>query len=149
MPLNKSNYHGNTSNLKYMSCSQYKSFVYDCEAKTMAKLNGAWVDEPSTALEVGSYTHSWNDHTQREFIANFPGMFKKDGSLKAEYLIADKMIATLERDELAMYCLEGSKEKIITFEMFGAWWKVMLDVQNNERRRIVDLKTTRSITEKV
>jgi len=30
----------------------------------------------------------------------------------------------------------------------GATWKVMLDVYNRERRRIVDLKTTKSIREK-
>jgi len=148
MELTHGNYHGGDSNKIYMSCSQYKSFL-NCEAKTMAKLTGAWVDEPSTALEVGSYVHSWSEGTQREFIANHPNMFKKDGSLKAEYLVADKMIACLARDPLAMYCLEGEKEVILTFDMFGVTWKGMLDVQNNERRRIVDLKTTRSVTEHV
>ena len=148
LELTKANYHSNEANFEYMSRGQYKSFL-DCEAKEIAKLSGAWVDEPSIALEVGSYTHSWNDGTRREFVASHPGMFTQKLTLKADYLIADKMIATLERDELAMYCLEGEKEVIITAQMFGATWKVMLDVQNNERRRIVDLKTTKSITEKV
>jgi len=147
--LNHENYFSNQASFEFMSRSQYKGFAYDCEAKEIAKLSGEWVEEVGVALMVGSYLHSWNQNTQREFIANRPEMFKKDGSLKAEYLIADKMIACLERDELAMYCLEGEKEKIITAQMFGATWKVMLDVQNNDRRRIVDLKTTRSITEKV
>ena len=148
LKLTKANYHSNEANFEYMSRGQYKSFL-DCEAKEIAKLSGVWVDEPSIALEIGSYTHSWNDGTRREFVASHPGMFTKAGPLKADYLIADKMIATLERDELAMYCLEGEKEVIITAQMFGATWKVMLDAQNNERRRIVDLKTTRSITEHV
>ena len=147
--LNKENYHSNAANREYMSRGQYKEFAFGCEAKEIAILNGAWVDEPSIALEVGQYVHTFNDGTIREFIANHPGMFKKDGSLKAEYLVADKMINCLERDPFAMYCLEGEKEVIITAEMYGATWKVMLDVQNNERRRIVDLKTTRSITEHV
>lgn len=149
LKLTRDNYHSNAANREYMSRGQYKEFVFGCEAKQMAILNGAWVDEPSTALEVGQYAHSWQEGRRREFIADHPGMFKKDGSLKSEYLVADKMIATLERDPFACYCLEGEKEVIITAEMFGATWKVMLDVQNNERRRIVDLKTTRSVTEKI
>lgn len=147
--LTKANYHSNEANFEYMSRSQYKGFAYECEAKEIAKLSGVWVDEPSIALEVGSYTHSWNDGTRHEYVATHPGMFTKKLTLREDYKVADKMIATLERDELAMYCLEGEKEKIITFEMFGCQWKIMLDVQNNERRRIVDLKTTKSITEKV
>lgn len=149
LKLTRDNYHGRLANLEYMSRGQYKEFAYGCEAKQMATLNGAWVDEPSIALEVGQYVHTFNDGTRSEFISNHPGMFKKDMSLKSEYLVADRMIECLERDPFAMYCLEGTKEQIITFEMFGVWWKVMLDVQNNSRRRIVDLKTTRSITERV
>ena len=147
--LTHENYFSAQASKDYMSRGQYKGFAYECEAKEMAKLEGRWAEESSLALEVGSYTHSWNQGTRRDFISNHPNMFKKDGSLKAEYLIADKMIATLEKDEFALYCLEGTKEVIVTAMMFGAEWKVMLDVQNNDRRRIVDLKTTRSITEKV
>lgn len=146
--LTRENYHSNAANRDYMSRGQYKSFL-ECEAKQMATLNGAWVDDPSIALEVGQYVHTFNDGTIREFIADHPGMFKKDGSLKSEYIVADRMIDCLKRDPFAMYCLEGQKEVIVTAELFGAPWKVMLDVQNNDRRRIVDLKTTRSVTEHV
>jgi len=146
--LTRDNYHSNQANCDYMSRGQYKSFL-ECEAKEIAKLDKEWVDPPFLPFLVGQYVHTFNDGTRREFIANHPEMFKKDGSLKAEYIGADKMIECLEADPFAMYCLEGEKEQIITFEMFGAPWKVMLDVQNNERRRIVDLKTTKSITEKV
>lgn len=148
LKLNKDNYHSNAANLEYMSRGQYKSFL-DCEAKQMAILNRAWVDEPSIALMVGQYFHTFSDGTRGEFIANHPEMFTKKLTLKAEYQVADQMIECIQRDPFAMFCLEGEKEKIITFEMFGCWWKVMLDVQNNKRRRIVDLKSTRSITERV
>ena len=148
LKLNKVNYHSNQANYDYMSRGQYKSFL-ECEAKEMAKLKKEWVDPPFLPFLIGQYVHSFNDNSRGEFIANHPEMFKKDGSLKAEYIGADNMIECLKSDEFAMYCLDGEKEKIITFEMFGCWWKVMLDVQNNERRRIVDLKTTRSITERV
>ena len=149
LKLTHENYFSPQAMKEYMSRGQYKGFAYECEAKEMAKLEGRWVEETSIALKVGSYTHSWNQGNRREYISENADMFKKDGSLKAEYLVADKMIATLERDELARYCLEGEKEVIVTAFMYGCWWKVMLDVQNNERRRIVDLKTTRSITERV
>ena len=148
MLLTQANYFSKEAERDFMSRSQYKGFL-ECEAKQIAKLNGEWLDGTNIAFEVGSYVHSWCQGTQREFVASHPNMFKKDLSLKAEYIAADKMIECLKNDEFVLYCLEGSKEKIITFGMFGCWWKVMLDVQNNKRRRIVDLKTTRSITEKV
>ena len=148
LKLTHENYHSNAANLEYMSRGQYKSFL-DCEAAVMATLKGAWVEPPSIALEVGQYVHSWNDGTRQEFMATHPNMFTKKLTLGADYKVADKMIECLERDPFAMFCLEGEKEVIVTAEMFGCWWKVMLDVQNNERRRIVDLKTTRSVTEHV
>ena len=144
--LNKDNYHNIEAERDYMSRSQYLKFL-DCEAQAMAYLKGEWIDPPSEPLLVGQYVHSWNDNTRRDFIIRHPGMFKKDGSLKAEYKLADKMIATLEADPLCKYMLQGEKEKIYTAEFAGAMWKVMLDVRNEERRRIVDLKTTKSIRE--
>jgi hypothetical protein len=48
-----------------------------------------------------------------------------------------------------MSYLEGVKEMILTAEMYGVTWKVMVNVLSSERRRSVDLATTRSITEKV
>ena len=148
MLLTQANYFSKDAERDFMSRSQYKGYL-ECEAKQEAKLRGEWDDGTNIAFEVGSYVHSWCQGTQRELVSSHPNMFKWDLSLKAEYILADKMIECLKGDEFVLYCLEGSKEKIITFEMFGCWWKVMLDVQNNERRRIVDLKTTRSITERV
>ena len=148
MKLTHENYFSNDANFEFMSRSQYKGFL-ECEAREIAKLAGVWVEGTNIAFEVGSYVHSWCQGQQREFVSSHPNMFKRDLSLKAEYIVADKMIECLSKDDFAMYCLQGSKEKIITAQMFGATWKVMLDVQNNDRRRIVDLKTTKSITEHV
>lgn len=147
MDLNKSNYHSLAAEKAFMSRSQYLGFL-DCEAKQMAKLSGEWVEEPSDALLVGSYVHSWNDGTRRDFIAEHPEMFTQKGELKAPFKVAEKMIATLESDAMAAYMLQGQKEVIFTAEFAGAVWKVMLDVYNQERRRSVDLKTTRSIRDK-
>jgi hypothetical protein len=147
MELNKSNYHSVEMEREFMSRSQYLSFL-QCEAHEMAKLNGQWVDEPSDAFLVGSYVHAWNEGTRSEFISEHPEMFKKDGSLKANFTQADKMIAVLEADPFAMYTLQGQKEVIFTAEFAGCKWKVMADVYNPEKKRMVELKTTRSIREK-
>jgi hypothetical protein len=134
-----------------MSRGQYKEFAYGCEAKQMAILNGLWVEEPTEALLVGQYTHCFFDNSQEKFISEHPEMFtkQKPPRLKAPYIVADKMIETIQNDELAMYCMDGKHEVIITAEMFGCLWKVMLDVENEKHNRIVDLKTTKSITERV
>lgn len=148
MKLTRENYFSQEAELFYMSRSQYKNFC-ECEAKAIAIIAGDWVEETSTAFLIGSYLHAWNENRQKEFIAEHPEMFKKDGTLKAEFLQANKMIETLSKDEFAMYVLEGQKEVIITAEMFGAPWKIMIDSYNQERRRNVDLKTTRSITDHI
>ncbi len=61
-----------------MSRSQYMGFVYECEAKEMAKLSMGWVDVPTTAQEVGQYVHSWSAGTQEEFYRG--EIFKWHGS---------------------------------------------------------------------
>ena len=42
--LTHDNYHSIAANLDYMSRSQYAGFVYECEAKEIAKLFDVWVD---------------------------------------------------------------------------------------------------------
>lgn len=144
--LTRENYHSVEANNLFMSNSLYKDFL-ECEAKTMASLKGQWLEEPSEALLVGQYVHSFSDGSTPEFIANHPGMFTQKGGLRSEYKQADKMIETLKNDPLIMFTLEGQKEVIMTAEFAGATWKVMLDVYNPEKRRIVDIKTTRNIRE--
>lgn len=149
LELTHANYHSKEENLEYMSRSQYMGFVYECEAKEIAKLSGEWVDLQTTAQEVGQYVHSWNAGTQDEFRANHPSMFTKANSLRSEYLVAHSMIDCLQKDPFVMSYLDGEKEKIMTAEMFGAPWKIMMNVYSVDSRRIVDLMTTRSIIEKV
>lgn len=149
LQLTQDNYHSLAANLDYMSRSQYTGFVYECEAKAMAKLADVWVDVPTTAQEVGQYVHSWNAGTQEEFRANHPSMFTKALALRSEYLLANTMIDCLQKDPFVMSYLDGEKETIMTAELYGAPWKIMMNVHSLVPRRIVDLKTTRSIIEKV
>jgi len=147
--LTQDNYHSLQANLDYMSRSQYVGFVYECEAKEIAKLSDDWVDVPTTAQEVGHYVHSWSAGTQDEFRVNHPNMFTKANSLRSEYLLANTMIDCLEEDPFVMSYLEGEKETIKTAEMYGATWKIRMNVHSLVPRRMVDLRTTKSILEKV
>ncbi len=131
-----------------MSRSQYLGFL-DCESRQLAKLAGLWQNEQSEAFLVGSYVHAWNEGIRGKFIAETPEMFTQKGELRSNFRVADKMIGALEQDPLAMYMLEGEKEIVCTAEFAGAKWKIKTDVLNRERKRMVELKTTRSIYDKV
>lgn len=111
----------------------------------MAVLSGAWIEPPTEAMLVGQYVHAWSEGRRDEFIQAHPEMFTKSGALRANFQQANEMIATLQADPLCMYMLEGQKEVVFTAKFAGAMWRVIVDVYNTERRRIVDLKTTRSI----
>lgn len=145
--VTRSNYFDLKVEREYMSRSQYNGFL-DCEAAEMARLAGEWKEEKSTPLLVGSYVHAWSEGRRDEFIKEHPEMFTQKGELKKDFQCADKMIAALESDPLCMYALTGEKEVIVTGEFAGVIWKIMLDVKNRGEKRIVDLKTTRSIRER-
>jgi len=149
LKLTNENYHSLEANQEYMSCSQYKGFVYECEAKEIAKLAGAWMDIPSTALEVGQYVHSWSAGKMLAFIEEHPTMFKANHALKAEYVVANTMIECIQADPFTLDYLTGEKEKIVTAEMYGATWKMMPNVVNSSKGRLVDLTTTNSITDRM
>jgi len=156
LQLTAENYYSDEASQEYMSYSQYKSFIPElggCEAQAMAKLWGGWQEPESDALLMGSYVHSWNEGTLDKFKAEHQELFSSQGAtkgqLKSTYKIADTMIETLKNDEWCMAALEGEKEKIITAEFAGCMWKCKIDVLNIEKQRIVDLKTTRNLSERV
>jgi hypothetical protein len=156
LQLTAENYYSDEANREYMSYSQFKGFVPDyggCEAQAMAKLWGGWQEPESEAFLLGSYVHAWNEGTLDKFKGEHPDLFstrgETKGQLKATYKIADTMIETLRNDEWCMKALEGEKEKIITAEFAGCWWKCKFDVLNVKAGRFTDLKTTRSLSERV
>lgn len=143
MNLTHENYRTPEAELHYMSNSQFSSWL-ECEARQVAKLAGEWVDEKPTTFLVGSFVHAWCEGALSDFTAEHPEMFKKDGTLKADFQHALTMIRTLELDPFAMMLLQGQKEVIMTAELFGVPWKAVFDVYV-PCKRIVDLKTTKSI----
>lgn len=151
MVLTEDNYYSTEADKKYMSVSQFKSFagtfgMVPCEAKAMAKLNGEWEDEPSTALMVGSYVDNYFDGTLDKFKDEHPEIFTAKGTLRAEYRKAEGMIARCEEDPLFMGYMNGQKQVIMTGKLFGCDWKCKMDSYIPDHA-IVDLKTVKSITE--
>lgn len=142
MFLTNENYYSPEANREYMSVSQYKDFM-KCEAMALATLRGEWEKPKTTALLVGSYIDSWFEGTLDEFKAVHPEIFKKDGSLKADFVQAEELIAFVQKDPKFMEYMAGKKQIILTSELFGTKWKIKIDSYHPDR--IVDLKVMRSM----
>jgi hypothetical protein len=148
MNLTRNNYHSLEANREYMSFSQYKDFL-KCEAAAMARICGDWQEESSDAMLLGSYVHAWAEGALDKFKEEHPEIFTKQGELKAPFRLGDEMIQTLADDELIMKALEGEKEVIMEAEFGGCRWKIRFDVYNPTKQRFTDLKTAKSLTERV
>lgn len=142
MVLDEQNYHSKEANQIFWSTSMYKSMCA-CEAAAMAKLRGEYEPPITEALLLGSYLDSWMDGTLDDFRELHPEIFKRDGTLKAEYKKADVAIEKIRKDELFMKYISGEHQKILTFELCGVPWKAKLD-SFHEGICIADLKYVRS-----
>lgn len=147
MILTSQNYHSLEADRFYMSNSQFKAFE-ECEAQAMAKLSGAYIAPFNENFLLGSYVHAYVEGTLDEFKENTPELFNAKGQLFAKYENANAMLDTIRNDEFIQFLLQGQKEIIITANMFGAPWKVRMDIYNPERGRIIDLKTVKGIRDK-
>lgn len=151
MPLTEENYYSEWANKTFMSVSQFKDFAgslghHGCEFQAMEKLNGRWKDGSSTALMIGSYVDRFYEGTLEPFKAEHPEIFKRDGSLKADFVKAEQVIERINRDDYFLKYLEGDKQVIMTADLFGTPWKIKMDSYFAEKA-IVDLKVVRSIRE--
>lgn len=143
MQLTKNNYYSTEANIEYLSVSWYKKFI-TCEAAAMAELKGEFIPTPSQAMMIGSYVDSFFEGTLDEFKEQNPQIFKKDGTLKSDYIKAEKIIERVSKDELFMKCMSGQKQVIMTGELFGANWKIKMDSYLPDEA-IVDLKCVRKL----
>lgn len=143
MILTNDNYFSKEADQQYMSVSQYKNFR-NCEAMALATVRGEWVRPMTTALMVGSYVDAWFEGTLDEFRASHPEMFKKDGTLKADFVNAEEIIKYVQKDDLFMQYMAGEKQVILTREIFGVPWKIKID-SYHRGDKIVDLKVMRSM----
>ena len=135
-----------------MSVSQYKDFR-KCEAAALAKLEPDYKEAKSAAFLMGSYVHAWNDGTLKEFAEQHPELYStrgaSKGQLKSDFKLANEMIKVLENDKFAMFALDGEKEVIMTGELYGAPWKIMIDNYYPQMGRFSDLKTVADLYKRI
>lgn len=137
MKLTQRNYFSKKANLEYMSVSQFKAFE-KCQHSALAEIEGRYQREKTPALLVGSYVDAYFEGTIPKFIKENPEVFKKDGTLKAEYLRAEAIIQRILRDKLFTEYLSGKKQVIMTGEICGVPVKIKVDSLHPDK--IVDLK---------
>ena len=143
MELTSSNYFSTEAAMDYWSVSQFKAFD-SCEAAGLAMARGEYEREQTTALLVGSYVDArftGDKGALGRFALEHPEIFKKDGSLKAEFRQAETMIEAVKAQPLMMDYLTGENQVIMSAELFDVPWKIKIDVHGGNR--IVDLKTVK------
>ena len=96
--MKNEDYFNKENEIAYMSYSQFKDFL-ECEAKAKAIIDGLYEKPTSTALLQGSYVDAYFSGEMEGFKESHPELFKKDGSLKADYEICEKGIKTIEDDQ--------------------------------------------------
>jgi len=126
MQLTRQNYHSISANMEYIGCSQFKSFM-KCEAAALAEVKGDWKQPSTPALLMGSYVDAHFSKEMDIFKAQTPQIFKRNGDLLATYTKANDAIARIESDEQMMHYLSGKKQVIMTGEIVGIKFKIMMD----------------------
>lgn len=143
MKLVEENYFSEEANMEYMSSSQFKDFL-KCPFCAMAKLKGEFNKEKTTALLVGSYVDASYEGTLDIFKAKNPELFKKDGTLKSDYLKAEEIINRLEQDAFFSKYMAGEKQVIMTGEIEKVPFKIKID-SFHRNKCIVDLKVIKDM----
>lgn len=135
-------YFSKENELHYTGSSQIKSFM-DCEARTMAKINGEWEETKTTALLVGSYVDNAISGTLEQFKNENPEIFKKDGNLKSDYVKAEQILERMKKDPLFMKYISGNHQTIYVGEIENVPVKIKIDSYFPDKA-IVDLKCVKS-----
>lgn len=137
MKLTNENYFSTEADKHYMSVSQFKAFE-ECPACAMAVLNGEYTREKTMSMNVGSYVDAYFSNELDAFMLENPEIFKRDGTLKSEFIQAQKIISRIQRDETLMEYLGGKSQVIMTGEIAGVPIKIKIDSLHPDK--IVDLK---------
>ena len=120
------NYYDPEIQMAYMGSTQFKAFQ-KCEAAALAELKGEYVPAASTAMLVGGYIDAFFSGELDSFKVEHPEIFKRDGSLKSEYIHAETVIRRMEQDELYMLLMSGRKQVIHTGTIAGVPFKIKID----------------------
>lgn len=120
------NYFDSDIEMAYMSSTQIKNFMR-CEAAELARLKGEYRPTVTTAMLVGGYVDAHFEGSLPVFQAQHPELFKRDGTLKAEFTRANDIISRMEADELYSLLMSGQKQVIRTGEIAGVPFKIKID----------------------
>lgn len=127
MKLSDDTYYGKEANQAFFSVSQYKDFC-KCEAMALAKIRGEFEQPTTKAMLIGTLVDRWFEGTLERLRQESPNIFYcRNGALRADFRKADQIIKRVQQDERFMQYMSGEKQKILTFEMFGAPWKMKMD----------------------
>lgn len=128
MKLTEATYYSREAAQKWMSASQFKAFM-KCESAALAEIRGEYVRPASTALLVGSYVDSKLEGPEsfEAFQTEHPEIFKKDGSLKADYVQAEEIYQRIISDRLMSLLLSGKKQVIVKGRIAGVPFKGKID----------------------
>ena len=124
--VTQENYYSPELQWEYMGSTQYKEFQ-KCEAAALAHLRGEYVTPTTTAQLVGGYIDAHFAGEMDDYRRQHPEIFKRDGSLKAEYYHADTIIARMESDRLYSLLMSGKKQVIRTGTIAGVPFKIRID----------------------
>lgn len=125
--LTRDNYFSPLMQKRYMGVSQFKDFE-KCPASALAEIKGKFIKEKTPALLMGSYMDAYFEGTLDKFKADNPEIFKRDGTLKAEYVGVDNIIERIKKDKLFMkYAGGGQQQVIMTGVIEGVQVKIMID----------------------
>ena len=142
MQLTSDNYYGKEAGAAYFSASQIKAFK-KCEASALAEIRGEYERETSTALLQGQFVDEALTGNFGEWVLKHPEISKRDGNLKAEFMLAQEMVTRARRDSVFMEYMDGNHQTIMAGKIFGVPFRGKFDVLG--KGRIVDLKTVRDM----
>ena len=126
MELTRENYFSQEAQMAYMGSSQFKDFL-SCEAAALAKIQGRYKPPASRSMLVGSYVDAWYSGELPDFTERHPDMFKKDRTLKADFLAANAIIDRMQADQLYSLLMSGEKQVIRTGKIAGVPFKIKID----------------------
>ena len=78
-------------------------------------------------MQVGSYVDAVFSGEIVDFCKNHPGMFKRDGTLKSEFIKAEEIVRRMQGDELYSLLMAGEKQVIRTGYIAGVPFKIKID----------------------
>lgn len=143
MILTPENYHSIEANMLYMGSSQFKSFM-ECEARALAEVQGKYRKD-IVAFTQGAYMDAHFEGTLNIFKAKHPEIFSGK-ELKAPFKIIDNCINVIENDPKMLELCSGEQQKIMTGEIAGVLFKIMIDSYHPDKT--VDRKAVKDFAEK-